>query len=51
MTSEKNAVPRWTRSTLDEQEIRAHGFDGYISKLIDEELLRKTLREVLDGNE
>jgi len=35
----------------DREEILAHGFDGYISKPIDSELLQKTLREVLDGDE
>jgi CheY-like chemotaxis protein len=33
------------------KEILARGFDGYISKPIDEELLRKTLREVLHGDQ
>ena len=32
----------------DRETILAHGFDGYISKPIDAELLRHTLREVLD---
>ena len=32
----------------DREAILAHGFDGYISKPIDAELLIKTLREVLD---
>jgi signal transduction histidine kinase/response regulator RpfG family c-di-GMP phosphodiesterase/HAMP domain-containing protein len=36
--------------TGNREEILAHGFDGYISKPIDEELLRKTLSEVLNGN-
>jgi CheY-like chemotaxis protein len=32
----------------DRGTILAHGFDGYISKPIDAELLKKTLREALD---
>jgi signal transduction histidine kinase/CheY-like chemotaxis protein len=32
----------------DQETILAHGFDGYLAKPIDAELLRKTLREVLD---
>jgi signal transduction histidine kinase/DNA-binding response OmpR family regulator/HAMP domain-containing protein len=34
----------------DREEVLAHGFDGYISKPVDEELLRKTMREVLHGS-
>ena len=32
------------------EEILARGFDGYLSKPVDEELLRKTVREALHGN-
>jgi CheY-like chemotaxis protein len=32
----------------DRETILAHGFDGYVSKPIDDELLKKILREVLD---
>ncbi len=32
----------------DRETILAHGFDGYITKPVDAELLKKTLREVLD---
>ncbi len=32
----------------DRETILAHGFDGYVSKPIDEELLKKILHEVLD---
>jgi CheY-like chemotaxis protein len=32
----------------DRETILAHGFDGYISKPIDEELLKKILHEALD---
>lgn len=35
----------------DRERIIARGFNGYISKPIDEEILRKTLHEVLYGNE
>jgi CheY-like chemotaxis protein len=36
---------------LDEREnILAHGFDGYVSKPIDFELLDKTIREALYGS-
>jgi CheY-like chemotaxis protein len=35
----------------DREEILAHGFDGYLSKPIDEPLLKKTIREALGGNE
>ena len=34
----------------DREEILAHGFDGYISKPIDEKVLLQTLREVFNGN-
>ncbi|MCX6089474.1 MAG: response regulator [Candidatus Atribacteria bacterium] len=37
--------------TGNREEILAYGFDGYLSKPIDEELLRKTLHQVLYGNE
>ncbi|MEI8189416.1 MAG: response regulator [candidate division NC10 bacterium] len=37
--------------TGDREEILAYGFDGYLSKPIDEELLKKTLHQVLYGNE
>jgi CheY-like chemotaxis protein len=33
------------------EEILSRGFDGYLSKPVDEELLRKTVCEVLHGNE
>ena len=33
-----------------QEEILARGFDGYLSKPIDEELLRKILREALNGH-
>lgn len=36
--------------TGDRMTILAHGFDNYISKPIDAELLRKTLHEVFHGN-
>jgi signal transduction histidine kinase/CheY-like chemotaxis protein/HAMP domain-containing protein len=36
--------------TGNREEILAHGFDGYISKPIDENQLRNTIREVLNGN-
>jgi CheY-like chemotaxis protein len=32
----------------DRETILAHGFDGYISKPIDDELLKKILHEALD---
>ena len=32
------------------EEILARGFDGYLSKPVDEELLQKTVREALNGN-
>jgi CheY-like chemotaxis protein len=32
-----------------QQEILAHGFDGYVSKPIDEALRQKTIWEALDG--
>lgn len=34
----------------DCEDVLAHGFDGYISKPIDAELLQQTIREVLNGN-
>ncbi|MHB1462308.1 MAG: response regulator [Armatimonadota bacterium] len=33
------------------EEILAHGFDGYVTKPVDNELLQKTLRKVLYGHE
>jgi CheY-like chemotaxis protein len=35
----------------DREEILAHGFDGYLSKPIDAELLHKVMREVLHGTQ
>lgn len=35
----------------DRDKILAHGFDGYISKPIEEEMLTRTLKEVFHGNE
>ena len=32
----------------DRETILSHGFDGYLSKPIDAELLKKTLHEALD---
>ena len=32
----------------DRETILTHGFDGYITKPVDAEVLMKTLREVLD---
>jgi len=33
------------------EEILAHGFDGYISKPIDDEVLKNTIQELLYGNQ
>ena len=35
--------------TGDREEILARGFDGYVSKPIDEKLLAETMRGLLDG--